>query len=83
MMVLRKYPVLPQDLASDILQFAEFEFAQQYFSTHRTGFIFKRKVPVAQIMTWQKVGCRTSQDIMCAHCGLADPDPLTTTQSHS
>ncbi|KAI0331024.1 hypothetical protein GY45DRAFT_673978 [Cubamyces sp. BRFM 1775] len=49
-----KYPVLPQDLASDIQQFAESDFAHRYFSTHRTGFIFKRKVPVAQIMTWQK-----------------------------
>ncbi|TFK87015.1 RhoGAP-domain-containing protein [Polyporus arcularius HHB13444] len=49
-----KYPVLPQDLASDIQQFAESDFAQRYFSTHRTGFIFKRKIPVAQIMTWQK-----------------------------
>ena len=47
--------MLPQDLASDILQFAESDFAQQYFLTHRSGFIFKRKVPVAQIMTWQKV----------------------------
>ncbi|KAH9940532.1 uncharacterized protein BXZ73DRAFT_42852 [Epithele typhae] len=49
-----KYPVLPHDLASDIQQFAESEFAQHYFSTHRTGFIFKRKIPVAQLMTWQK-----------------------------
>ncbi|OSD01265.1 hypothetical protein PYCCODRAFT_1445770 [Trametes coccinea BRFM310] len=49
-----RYPVLPQDLASDIQQFAESDFAHRYFSTHRTGFIFKRKVPVAQIMTWQK-----------------------------
>ncbi|KAI0768673.1 hypothetical protein BD413DRAFT_478710 [Trametes elegans] len=49
-----KYPVLPQDLASDIQQFAESDFAQRYFSTHRTGFIFKRRVPVAQIMTWQR-----------------------------
>lgn len=51
---------MPEDLASDILQFAESEFAQQYFSTHRTGFIFKRKVPVAQIMTWQKVSVHVS-----------------------
>ncbi|CDO72777.1 hypothetical protein BN946_scf184994.g30 [Trametes cinnabarina] len=49
-----RYPILPQDLASDIQQFAESDFAHRYFSTHRTGFIFKRKVPVAQIMTWQK-----------------------------
>ncbi|KAI0633635.1 hypothetical protein C8Q77DRAFT_1058132 [Trametes polyzona] len=49
-----KYPVLPQDLASDIQQFAESDFAHRYFSTHKTGFIFKRKVPVAQLMTWQK-----------------------------
>ncbi|KAJ8596373.1 RhoGAP-domain-containing protein [Rhizopogon salebrosus TDB-379] len=48
------YPVLPHDLASDIQQFVESDFARQYFSTHRTGFIFRRKVPVAQMMTWQK-----------------------------
>lgn len=49
-----KYPVLPHDLASDIQQFAESYFAKQYFSTHRTGFIFRRKVPVEQLMSWQK-----------------------------
>ncbi|EGN99612.1 hypothetical protein SERLA73DRAFT_53461 [Serpula lacrymans var. lacrymans S7.3] len=48
------YPVLPQDLASDIQQFVESDYARQYFSIHRTGFIFRRKVPVAQMMTWQK-----------------------------
>ncbi|CAL1708316.1 unnamed protein product [Somion occarium] len=48
------YPVLPEDLASDILQFSESQFAKQYFSTHRTGFIFRRRVPVSQMMTWQK-----------------------------
>ncbi|KDR75311.1 hypothetical protein GALMADRAFT_249333 [Galerina marginata CBS 339.88] len=48
------YPILPQALASDIQQFSESDYARQYFSTHRTGFIFKRKVPVAQLMTWQK-----------------------------
>ncbi|KAJ7718003.1 hypothetical protein DFH07DRAFT_337391 [Mycena maculata] len=48
------YPILPQDLASDIQQFSESDFARQYFSTHRTGFIFRRRVPVAQMMTWQK-----------------------------
>jgi hypothetical protein len=51
----RTYPILPDDLASDIQQFSQLEFAQQYFSTHRTGFIFRRRVPVAQMMTWQKV----------------------------
>ncbi|KAJ6558505.1 hypothetical protein DFH09DRAFT_1163029 [Mycena vulgaris] len=48
------YPILPQDLASDIQQFSQSDFARQYFSTHRTGFIFRRRVPVAQMMTWQK-----------------------------
>ncbi|KIK68921.1 hypothetical protein GYMLUDRAFT_236804 [Collybiopsis luxurians FD-317 M1] len=48
------YPALPHDLASDILQFSESAFAKQYFSTHRSGFIFKRRIPVAQLMTWQK-----------------------------
>ncbi|KAI0789043.1 hypothetical protein BC629DRAFT_475578 [Irpex lacteus] len=49
------YPALPDDLASDIQQFSESQFARQYFSTHRTGFIFRRTVPVSQMMAWQKV----------------------------
>ncbi|KAF9528517.1 hypothetical protein CPB83DRAFT_929834 [Crepidotus variabilis] len=49
------YPILPQALAEDIQQFSESDYAQQYFSTHRRGFIFRRKVPVEQLMTWQKV----------------------------
>jgi Rho GTPase-activating protein 39 len=48
-------PILPHELVSDIQQFSESDFARQYFATHRTGFIFRRKVPVAQMMTWQKV----------------------------
>ncbi|KAK0473133.1 hypothetical protein EDD18DRAFT_1313999 [Armillaria luteobubalina] len=50
----KSYPVLPHDLASDILQFAESDYAKQYFSTHRTGFIFRRRIPVAQMMSWQR-----------------------------
>ncbi|KAH9963815.1 hypothetical protein BC827DRAFT_1128657 [Russula dissimulans] len=50
----RAHPILPQDLASDIQQFVESDFAQQYFATHRTGFIFKRTVPVGQMMAWQR-----------------------------
>lgn len=53
--VCRTYPVLPDDLASDIQQFSESQFARLYFSIHRTGFIFRRTVPVEQMMTWQKV----------------------------
>ncbi|KAH9830765.1 uncharacterized protein C8Q71DRAFT_716454 [Rhodofomes roseus] len=49
-----KYLVLPHELSSDIQQFAESHFARQYFSTHRVGFLFKRKVPVEQMMSWQK-----------------------------
>ncbi|KAH9485197.1 Rho GTPase-activating protein 39 [Psilocybe cubensis] len=49
------FPILPHALASDIQQFSESDYAKQYFSTHRTGFIFKRRVPVAQLMTYQKL----------------------------
>lgn len=79
----RKYPVLPHDLASDIQQFAESEFAKQYFSTHRTGFIFKRTVPVSEIMSWQKVRCMLR---VCAlRCitismSCSDPDHVAITQ---
>ncbi|KAF9651264.1 Rho GTPase activation protein [Thelephora ganbajun] len=47
-------PILPQDLQSDIQQFVESDFAKRYFSTHRTGFIFRRTVPVTEMMSWQK-----------------------------
>ena len=53
--ICRPYPILPAQLASDIQQFSESSFARQYFSTHRTGFLFRRRVPVAQMMVWQKV----------------------------
>ncbi|KZT04600.1 uncharacterized protein LAESUDRAFT_657523 [Laetiporus sulphureus 93-53] len=49
-----KHHVLPEELSSDIQQFAESQFARQYFATHRTGFLFKRKIPVAQLLAWQK-----------------------------
>ena len=52
------YPILPHALATDIQHFSESEYAKQYFSTHRTGFIFRRRVPVEQLMTWQKVLCQ-------------------------
>lgn len=48
------YPVLPTDLVVDIQQFSESDFAKRYFSTHKTGFMFRRRVPVSQMMTWQK-----------------------------
>lgn len=53
--VYRPYPTLPQDLQMDIQQFSESDYAKQYFSTYRSGFIFRRRVPVEQLMTWQKV----------------------------
>ncbi|KAF8909878.1 Rho GTPase activation protein [Mucidula mucida] len=55
----RTYPVLPHDLASDILHFSESNYAKQYFSTHRVGFLFRRRVPVAQMMSWQKTPLTT------------------------
>ncbi|XP_006460909.1 hypothetical protein AGABI2DRAFT_69042 [Agaricus bisporus var. bisporus H97] len=48
------YPMLPEDLQIDIQHFSESDYAKQYFSTHKSGFIFRRRVPVAQLMTWQK-----------------------------
>ena len=48
------HPILLHDLATDIQQFFKSEFAKQYFAMHRTGFIFKRKVPVGQTMAWQR-----------------------------
>jgi hypothetical protein len=47
--------MLPRQLAEDIQQFQVSDFARRYFSTHRTGLIFRRRVPVEQLMVWQKV----------------------------
>ncbi|KAG9092421.1 hypothetical protein FRC06_000111 [Ceratobasidium sp. 370] len=46
--------MLPRPLAEDILQFQVSDFARRYFSTHKTGLIFRRRVPVEQLMVWQK-----------------------------
>jgi Rho GTPase-activating protein 39 len=51
---------------SDIQLFSESEYAKQYFSTHRSGFIFKRKIPMEQLMAWQKVSKHSLE--------LPDPD---------
>ncbi|KAH7102162.1 hypothetical protein BKA62DRAFT_118752 [Auriculariales sp. MPI-PUGE-AT-0066] len=44
----------PQELKEDIQQFAGSDFAKRYFATHSTGLIFKRRVPIEQVMTWQR-----------------------------
>lgn len=55
--IVRDHRTLPRDLAEDIQQFGVSEFAKRYFSRHRTGLIFKRRVPVEELMVWQKVRC--------------------------
>ena len=47
--------MLPRGLVEDIQQFQVEDFAKRYFSTHRAGFLFRRRIPVEQLMTWQKV----------------------------
>ncbi|EJD03412.1 uncharacterized protein FOMMEDRAFT_168366 [Fomitiporia mediterranea MF3/22] len=47
-------PILPDELVSDIQQFMQSEFARQYFATHRSGIIFRKKIPVEKMMVWQK-----------------------------
>jgi len=72
----RNHPILPADLVTDIQQFAESEYARQYFSTHRTGFLFKRRVPVTQMMTWQKVN-HSFTIFCCAQIRNFSQAPLT------
>jgi len=47
---------LPKNLVQEIQQFQVADFAKRYFNTHRTGLLFRRRVPVEQLMSWQKVG---------------------------
>ncbi|KAF8757101.1 MyTH4 domain [Rhizoctonia solani] len=46
--------MLPRQLAEDIQQFQVSDFARRYFSTHRTGLIFRRRVPVEQLMVGKR-----------------------------
>lgn len=46
---------IPQTLATEISQFASTDFARTYFATHRRGLIWRRKVPVEEMMSWSKV----------------------------
>lgn len=68
--------MLPEDLQIDIQQFSESDYAKQYFSTHKSGFIFRRRVPVAQLMTWQKVS------LMSASMDTLDTDRRRSSTSH-
>lgn len=45
---------LPRNLAQEIQQFQVADFAKRYFTTHRTGLLFRRRIPVEQLMVWQK-----------------------------
>lgn len=68
--------MLPEDLQIDIQHFSESDYAKQYFSTHKSGFIFRRRVPVAQLMTWQKVS------LMSASMDTLDTDRRRSSTSH-
>lgn len=48
--------MLPKGLVDEIQQFQVADFAKRYFSKQRTGLLFRRRVPVEQLMTWQRVG---------------------------
>lgn len=50
-----EHRTLPKQLAEEIQKFQVADFAKRYFTTHRTGLIFRRKVPVEQLMSFQKV----------------------------
>ncbi|PVG01234.1 hypothetical protein CPB86DRAFT_773358 [Serendipita vermifera] len=45
---------LPKSLAQEIQKFQVADFAKRYFTTHRTGLLFRRRIPVEQLMVWQK-----------------------------
>jgi hypothetical protein len=53
---------LPIDLMQDIEKFQIKEFARQYFSQHKRGLIFKRKVPVEEMLKYQ--GSSLSKPLM-------------------
>lgn len=47
-------PILPTNLQQEITQFAIDGFAQKYFAKHKRGIIFKRQVPMEEMLRWTK-----------------------------
>ncbi|KAI9316473.1 hypothetical protein BX666DRAFT_1951155 [Dichotomocladium elegans] len=47
-------PALPLNLQNEITQFAIDGFAQKYFAKHKRGIIFKRQVPIYEMLQWTK-----------------------------
>lgn len=50
-----EHRTLPKQLADEIQKFQVADFAKRYFTTHKTGLIFRKKIPVEQLMSFQKV----------------------------
>ncbi|KAI7859106.1 hypothetical protein BDC45DRAFT_255717 [Circinella umbellata] len=49
-----KIPTLPTSLQQEINQFAIDGFAKKYFATHKKGIIFRRRVPMNEMLQWTK-----------------------------
>ncbi|KAI9266631.1 hypothetical protein BDA99DRAFT_480334 [Phascolomyces articulosus] len=49
-----KKPALPTSLQQEINQFAIDGFAKKYFATHKKGLIFRRRVPMNEMLQWTK-----------------------------
>ncbi|KAI9493892.1 hypothetical protein BDB00DRAFT_821151 [Zychaea mexicana] len=47
-------PALPTNLKQEINQFAIDGFAKKYFATHKRGLIFRRRVPMNEMLQWTK-----------------------------
>ncbi|KAI8139231.1 hypothetical protein BJV82DRAFT_255614 [Fennellomyces sp. T-0311] len=53
-----KKPALPTSLQQEINQFAIDGFAKKYFATHKRGLIFRRRVPMNEMLQWTKDSIR-------------------------
>ncbi|CDS12396.1 hypothetical protein LRAMOSA04590 [Lichtheimia ramosa] len=54
----RKKPALPTNLQQEITQFAIDGFAKKYFATHKRGLIFRRQVPMNEMLQWTRDGIK-------------------------
>ena len=48
------FPSIPKDVKKDITKFQLEDYAKKYFQTRKKG-IFKKKVPIQEMLTFQKV----------------------------
>jgi hypothetical protein len=74
-------PALAPDIKKDINMFQLEGYAQHYFRTVKKG-LFKRTVPVRELLVWSKVQRRFTHALTCAQVSVKRAARITLAFSH-